>query len=82
MRANMSGLVGVSEEARCVAGFDKTSRKELADELFVGKVGGLGKAVHSTVNADVNKTIVGKGQEVVFINETLRKGREWNLGKL
>ena len=76
------GPGGVSEEARGVAGFDKTSRKELADELFVGKVGGLGKAVHSTVNADVNKTIVGKGQEVVFINETLRKGREWNLGKL
>ena len=76
------GSGGVPEEAGGVAGFNKTSRKELADELFVGKVGGLGKAVHSTINADVNKTIVGKGQEVVFINETLGKGREGNLGEL
>jgi len=76
------GFGGVPEEAGGVAGFDKPSREELADELFVGKVGGLGKAVHSTINADVNKTIVGKGQEVVFVNETLGKGREWNLGKL
>ena len=53
------GFGGVAEQAGGVSSFNKAGREELAHELFVGKVRGLGQAVHAAVNADVNKTIVG-----------------------
>ena len=76
------GLGGVPEEAGGVASFNETSGKEFADELFVGKVRSLGQAIHAAINLDVNKTVVGDGQKVVFIDEALGKDRERKLGKL
>jgi len=74
-------LGGVDKETG-VAGLNKTSGGELAHKLLVGEKGGLGKAIHSAVNLDVDKTFAGKGGDVVLVYDALGKGGEWDSGKL
>ena len=69
---------GVDKETGGVAGLDETSRGELAHELLVGQEGGLGKAIHSAVNLDVDKTVAGKRGKVVLVYDALGKGGEWD----
>jgi len=61
----------VDKETGGVAGLSKTSRGELAHELLVGKEGGLGKAIHSAANLDVDKTFAGKRGEIVLVYDAL-----------
>jgi len=73
---------GVDKETGGVAGLDKTSRGELAHELLVGQEGGLGKAIHSTINLDVDKTVAGKRGKIVLAYDALGKGGKWDSSKL
>jgi len=73
---------GVDKETGGVTGLNKTSRGELAHELLVGKEGGLGKAIHSAVNLDVDETFAGKRGDIVLVYDTLGKGGEWDSSKL
>ena len=76
------GFGGVDEEAGGVASLDETSRGEFAHKLLVGQEGGLGKAVHSAVNLDVDKTIAGKRGKIVLVYDALGKGGKWDSSKL
>ena len=76
------GFGGVDEEAGGVASLDETSRGEFAHKLLVGQEGGLGKAVHSAVNLDVDKTVAGKRGKIVLVYDALGKGGKWDSSKL
>jgi len=42
----------------------------------------LGKAIHSAVNLDVDKTFAGKSGEITLVYDALGKGGERDFGKL